>query len=502
MKGRTVLVFASIISIVLLNTATLYADDFVTISTNKRYFQFPDGTPFIPIGHNEDYDLSLLLDPARLDNYFAHMKEHGENLYRVLLDTQWDITRIEWRVGEFNPVLVAAIDSLIAAAEKHGIYLIIGQWCSLDEKNPFVEWAWDTHPYNKNYDKEKGLVEHSDELLTDEAAISAAKNRMRFFIERWGASQNIFAWELWNEFNVMGTVEEQNYWIQEIGSFAKNLETELYGEYHLRTASTSDPEYGTSLSGIYTSPELDFTSYHTYNLGTVEAQCFTGTPGLSSIDPIDYFEFIYRCARVVREKSAARPILGTEDFGIFDPTVIPWPFNLALQGYTKEQRDDFFIGSAWASFMGGGGGPSLRWQHLPLFWEGAPDGYRALSTGMYDAQEALKNISDSVNLTQARAVYMNNVIFANAKQIIPMVLSDGNTHLIWLLNTQPQFTRSDVRCYVPFQSLQKSSYDVTWYDVRTGAILQQNVARGPSFTLQSPPFKIFVAATVKKRGTR
>lgn len=501
MKKRIVIACMGTISMVLLLALEAFGGvGFITVSADKRHFQFEDGSPFIPVGHNEACDRSLLLDPGRLDRYFAYMAQHGENLFRILLDDGSVDSRVELRVGQFNPDLVAAMDNLIAAAQKHGIYLIMSLWYNLDEKNPFTKRSWAVHPYNRNYDRQKGLVDHSVELLTNEKAIAAAENRMQFFIERWGKSKNLFAWELCNEFNAMGTIEEQNYWIEEIGSFAKDLEIDLYGGHHLRTVSTSDAAWGTSASGIYTSPELDFTSYHTYgqgSYGTVSVNYFTGIPWLSTIDPIEYIQFIYRSAQVVREKSTARPALGTEDFGIYDPKLVPWPLNISLKGYTSEQRDDFFIGSAWASLMGGGAGPSLRWPCVPGYSENGPGGYRALSTGMYDDQAALTDVLFTTDLTGLSPVAASDVLSTDSpKGIIPMVLSDGRTELVWLLNSQPAFTRSAIRCSVTFRSLQSVRYCVTWYDLRTGEILQENYVRGPGFTLQSPMFRTFVTAVV------
>ena len=141
---------------------------------------------------------------------------------------------------------------------------------------------------------------------------------MRFFIERWGASPNIFAWEIWNEMNAIGgTLEQHNDWIREMGAFSKQLEMELYGRHHLRTVSTNNAGWGTAEAGIYSSSELDFTSYHTYDsLGKVGINAFEGLPMFSRVDPIKYIQFIYQSGQLVLTKSAPRPILSTEDMTI------------------------------------------------------------------------------------------------------------------------------------------------------------------------------------------
>ena len=129
--------------------ATANSQGFITISPNRKFFQFPNGQPFVPVGHNEMFDQSLLLDPDKLDDYFRHMSENGENVLRILLDG-WGNSLVETSVGQFSPVVDEVVDNLVNAAEKHGIYLIISLWISIHEHclTPGFAQAWSNHPYN------------------------------------------------------------------------------------------------------------------------------------------------------------------------------------------------------------------------------------------------------------------------------------------------------------------------------------------------------------------
>ncbi|MEW6443426.1 MAG: hypothetical protein AB1640_21010 [bacterium] len=469
---------------------------FIGLAPDHRHFQFRDGTPFVPVGHNDWTDLRLFLDTDRLEPYLSFMKQNGENVLRLVLDSYGlnadsrYQNRVETRVGEFNPDLVAALDNLTRAAERHGVYLLIAVWCVYENVN------WPRHPYNVRYDAEKGLVENPDDLLEDPRAIEAAKNRMRFFIERWGSSPSIFAWELWNEFNVMGTTEQRNRWLQEIGSFARKLETDLYGQHHLRTASANNAGWGSGEEGIFNSPELDFTSYHTYDtFGLVGIRPYSGIPQASPLDPILYLRFIRESARVAGDKSAARPILGTEDVGIVtDPGSVFPPFDQPFRSYTGEQLVDFFIGTEWAGWMGGGAGPSLRWPCTPAYGEGDAQGYRALSLEMYDAQKALRRIAATLDWrTFAPEPADEAVGTRDSDRFLCMALRDGGTVLGWVLNTDPAFSRQEVRTQVAFRSLAARPYRIEWFDMRTGDALQVDFAQGPELTLSTPPFRTFVA---------
>ena len=494
------------------NRYDMEGEGFITLSDNKMHFRYEDGTPFVPIGHNEWYSAQLFLDTEELDRYFSIMNDHGENVIRVILDYQGLVTNVpfnfnkknnlvELKVGEFNPEFIKALDNLVHVAERHGIYLLIALLPNLYDD---VQGSnWNEHPYNKHYDPENGLVDFPEDLLVDATARRAVKERIRFFIERWGASPNIFAWELWNEMNAIGgTLEQHNEWIREMGAFSKQLEMKLYGRHHLRTVSTNNAGWGSAEAGIYSSSELDFTSYHTYDASAkVGINPFEGLPMWSRVDPIKYMQFIYASVQLTQQKSVPRPILGTEDMNIMRNSaggLLSWPLNQYFEGYTREQLDDFFIGAAWASVLGGGAGPSFRYPCYPKYGEDDPEGYLALSHGMYDGQKALREILSTMDWRDSSPTAANHVVSAKGtEEFISMALSDGRVMLALFLHDDPEFLRVEVSPSVTLRSLQRTFYRVTWYNLRTGDVLQQDRAQGPEFSVQAPSFKTFVAAVVE-----
>jgi len=482
---------------------------FITVSPNKKFFQFPDGRPFVPVGLNESFDQSLLFSPQRLDQYFRHLNRSGVNTVRILLDG-WGESLVELRVGQFNPDVEKAVDNLLQAAEKHGIYLIISVWISIHEYclTPGFAQAWRQHPYNANQDG--GVVASGLDLLSDPAALAAQKDRMAYFIERWGASPNIFAWEFWNEIDAMrkdqhatatDTLHLHNMWIDRIGAFVRQEEMKRFGQHHLRTVSVSNAGWGSVLSGVYTGNELDFTSYHTYDFtGMVCVNPWTGQKGQSPLHPIRYFEFTYESARLAVAKSGFRPVLGTEDAPISPLESRPPPF----QGFTQKQLDDLFIGTIWTGVLGGGAGGNLRWT-APVYQEGtgAENGYRGLSNGMYAAQKAMATIltDPSVNWGRFYADEANDSVEPVGSEVDLDVkaLSDQNNMLLLLTDKDDAFERNPVRSNLRFKNLKDGRYRLTWYDLRTGEILQRDSAYGPNFTLRTPEFRTFVAAVVSGR---
>jgi len=483
--------------------------EFITIAPNERFFQFPDGRPFVPVGHNETFDKGLLLDPERLDAYFSNMRENGENVLRLLLDG-WSDSLVELRVGQFSPLVDEVVDNLVAAAEANGIYLIISMWISVNEYSvfPTFVYAWSQHPYNLS--QPGGLVRSALELLSDDAAREAQKNRILHFVERWGHSPNIFAWELWNEIDAMkkdqssdsvDTLHETNLWIDEMGKFIREAEEARFGEHHLRTVSVSNAGWGSQLSGVFTGDELDFTSYHTYdNWLMVGVDPWSGARGQSPLDPDMYFKFTYESARMAVTKSGFRPVLGTEDA----PMSPQQPRPPAYQGFTSEQLDDLFIGTIWTSVLGGGGGGNLRWTSN-VYGEGedAVDGYRGLSNGMLAAQRAMADIltDPRVNWGSFYADFADDQVVdvGGEADLNVMALSDGGIMLVLLIDQAEAFDRSTAQTTLRFQNLKDEGYKITWYDPRTGAVLGRQSPYGAAFTVRTPPFQTFLVGVVEGR---
>jgi hypothetical protein len=88
-------------------------------------------------------------------------------------------------------------------------------------------WScWGDHPYNK---ANGGPVAKYHDLFSSPEAMKLQEARIRFFVDNWGESDHIFAWELANEFN-----RDNNRWIEHMAAYLKNYELSKYGKSHLR----------------------------------------------------------------------------------------------------------------------------------------------------------------------------------------------------------------------------------------------------------------------------
>jgi hypothetical protein len=189
---------------------------------DPRFFEFDNGEPFFPIGHNvrspfdERHDRNfpwLRRFPegsAAYLRYFREMEKHGETLAEIW-SAAWSLG-LEWSpkwpgyhgIGQFNLRNAWELDLTLAEAERRGIYLNLvvhnhGKFGSKNDKE------WEFNPFNI---QNGGYLVLPDEYFTDPRALRAFRKLMRYMIARWGYSPHILAWELWSELNLTGSSDD------------------------------------------------------------------------------------------------------------------------------------------------------------------------------------------------------------------------------------------------------------------------------------------------------
>jgi hypothetical protein len=131
-----------------------------------------------------------------------------------------------------------------------------------------VNSNWSDNPYNIT---RNGPLTRAEEYFYNESAKKSTKKLLRYIVARYGYSQKLFAWELFNEVQFTGIHNSQTDqwkkgvldWHNEMGKYLKELD-----EFnHIVTTSASDQQLFQmdSLSG------LDLLQYHVYNPNLVNA---------------------------------------------------------------------------------------------------------------------------------------------------------------------------------------------------------------------------------------
>jgi len=302
---------------------------FVRVSKDDpHYFEFDNGDPFVPIGH----DVPLGLPDVRA--CYPKMKAHGENATYFIL-CPYDLS-FEWaELGRYDLERAARVDRVLDAARDNGIYLKL----SFDVHDAWrASGWWATSPYNAT---NGGPCASPNDLYTSDAAWEQYRRRVRYIVARWGYSTNMMAWEPVAELDgatELGGMEGWGYtkrkggeevsamlagFLQRLAAYLESLDP--YGR--LFTTSLGGD---TSDDAHWRLPEVQYTQIHCYD----------------SADPSDTL------SKWARDLTAryGKPMMVTEFGPGLDgpaPGIDPAGINLH--------------NGIWASLMGGAAGSALNW---------------------------------------------------------------------------------------------------------------------------------------------
>lgn len=320
--------------------------DWIQVMKGGRYFAFPDGRPFIPLGanHNPDWaeldesnPLSDRFDPARTDRWFATLAANGVNVVRLMVETP-PSGNLEEADGAFRPEHLVWLDHIVQAAQAHGVRLWVTPydtfWMNL-KKETSTYWAENGGPIHQPID-----------FLTKQEVIDREKRRLHFLIDRFGNSGVIFAWEVMNEIDLWwgASAEQIKAWMDQVVPDIRRYEKAKWGRNHLVTVSFAKAEpAGLDAETAFRRPDLDFATMHLY-LGASRGP----QPGQAEQAAHDFAEGVLYARREVTDR---RPVLDGES-GPIDHWIVDEKFD-----------DEVFHDMSWAHLMAGGAGSGTRWPY-------------------------------------------------------------------------------------------------------------------------------------------
>lgn len=391
----------------------------VRVAPGQRYFVTGEGDPLLVIGHNDALPwpgLAPLREEggeAAAEGYLRMLAEHGVTVLRVMLEYGCDGWLFEDPIGCPRPETVRSWDRLVRLCERWGVRLLVVFW---DTYHLYHQWP--SHPYGR-----EGGLGRPEGFCTSPAALAAQKRRIAFFVDRWGGSPAIFAYDLLNELNPGwgGGPREQHRWVTEIAAFLKACERERWGGRHLVTVSPFGGSPSEEYSEIFfRHPDLDFASPHLYAFGAID-------------NPADTVE----CALTVRDAvrlgftrmTAPRPYLDSEN----------GPIHLFLDHgrcLPEAFDDEYFHNMSWAHLASGGAGGGLRWPFRHP---------HCLTAGMHAVQRAMSRFVSALDWStftpgevelEMRALprgTAGNPYSSRPLPVLPFGCADHGQALVWLL---------------------------------------------------------------------
>jgi hypothetical protein len=250
---------------------------FIRVGANKRYFQYQNGRPYFPIGHNLNWSWDGGGGLRAYQQWLRDLSASGGNFARLFIDVPWFIS-LDWDgpAGDYRNSQAAAarLDAILGTAEEQGVALqLVLLWHQTLNTyttppvvvpdtftRPDVGADWDNHPYNI---LNGGPLSGPGIFFFDEEARQFFQRRLHYIVARWGYSPQIFAWEIVDEID--NTI---NYdpaiadgWLQDMASYLKEIDQ----QGHLITAGSRDVN-----PTLLSNPLIDFTTGRFYQRRPIE----------------------------------------------------------------------------------------------------------------------------------------------------------------------------------------------------------------------------------------
>lgn len=261
-------------------TATLGRRTFTCIPSHRHgdvqqsrldphYFQFEDGTPYVPLGQNLAWgNWGTENGTYSYDAWLPKMADAGANFARYWM---WsDYQGIEWKdtgLGDYTKRMDAAwrLDYDLEATRRLDIQVmltLLNHGAVSTQVNP----QWKDSPY---FSGNGGPCATPREFFTNATARGFFKRRLRYIVARWGYAANLI-WELANEIDNTddyikdaGVRADVAAWHREMAAYLRSLDPR-----HLITTSFSRFQDD---STIWDQPDIGLTQFHFYSTSpTVE----------------------------------------------------------------------------------------------------------------------------------------------------------------------------------------------------------------------------------------
>jgi hypothetical protein len=234
---------------------------FVRAAGSKEYFETGDGSALPLVGANVCWPGGR--GTYDYDDWFSAMHSAGENYARIwMCPWAFGLETDSGSLTRYRLDRAWQLDYVFSRAEQFQIYLLL----CLDYHGMFATEPdifggnnfWPNNPYNAG---NGGPCGNQNSFFTNSAARTIYQKRLRYLTARYGYSQNLLAWEFFNEIdNVYQYLDPTAVaaWHGVMGDWLHA--NDAFG--HLVTTSLTG---GSDRSEIWSLPQLDFAAYHSYN---------------------------------------------------------------------------------------------------------------------------------------------------------------------------------------------------------------------------------------------
>ncbi len=226
---------------------------------DPRYFATDRGETFFPLGANVCW--AGPRGTFDYDDWLSRYARSGCNLIRVWLSPFWTTFAMNTPESGFDAIDLGnawRLDHVVQMAEKLGIRIMpcIDSFNIL-RSTERAHGNYEDAPYART---RGGPLRRPLDYFTHPRSLRAYRNRLRYLVARYGYSTSIFAWELWNEVNIIDDYDSEVVarWHATMARYLRQTDP----WHHMVTTSFAGAKGDPA---VFALPELDFTQTHTYN---------------------------------------------------------------------------------------------------------------------------------------------------------------------------------------------------------------------------------------------
>lgn len=229
---------------------------------NSNYLGFDDGSQFIPLGENMGWQNGGVV--SSYTSWLSKLSSNGGNFIRVWMSS-WAFA-LEWKNGsngyeglkKYKQQNAFYLDWLLEKCKDQGVYMMLclnnhGQVSS--NVNP----EWSNNPYNAS---NGGPAANTWDFFSNTTAKDLHKNRLRYIIARYGHSQQIQSWELFNE---VEWTDQFNTYKNQVVDWHKEMADYIKSKDNYQHLVTTSYAHDNEDANTWNYPNIDFTQTHYYN---------------------------------------------------------------------------------------------------------------------------------------------------------------------------------------------------------------------------------------------
>jgi len=225
---------------------------------DARYFVTDHGDPLFLVGANVCWGGKR--GTFSYDEWLPGYANNGGNFFRVWLAPTWTTFALNTLSSGYDGIDLGnawRLDYVLERAEELGLRVMI---CidsfNILRRKERLYGAYEDTPYHPSHG---GPVAKPADYFSNTDMLRAYGDRLRYLVARYGYSPSVFAWEFWNEVDIVDDYDSElvTRWHRDMARFLRR--TDPWN--HLITTSTARPKGDARLDAI---PELELVQTHHY----------------------------------------------------------------------------------------------------------------------------------------------------------------------------------------------------------------------------------------------